>query len=318
MNQALDNQDVDTAFTGFLDKLGTYTPKTLSDVEALVNGYAGAFDAYSLYVLSDNKIKTIKADMENGKYGNGAPDLLYNLVDDLSDSLQIQLQAKGMIEQSDAMFEVGRDMGGAPFDAKKVNLQQVGDFFRKGAEANYNAFVSEGVVADVAKETGKSPDVILDLLASNDDDVACAITQKNITSAMESYIGKGKPNAAFALMGYGVQNYARNQMLIEKYYNNTEIDPKTLKVTGLRFEGAVDNAINLSKDQFVSEIMALRSHNVEPMLSVGAFEATPSTVDSSPEGKYAELSTYSRGFVMTKLLNYLGGWQDKTVGATNK
>jgi hypothetical protein len=64
--------------------------------------------------------------------------------------------------------------------------------------------------------------------------------------------------------------------------------------------------------------MALRSHQVEPALSVGVLEATPTTTDSSPEGKYEELTKYSRGFVMMKLLNYVGGWQDKTVGATNK
>jgi hypothetical protein len=108
-------------------------------------------------------------------------------------------------------------------------------------------------------------------------------------------------------MGYGVSNYVRNQMLVEKYYNNAVLD-ENFQLTGLMFEGALDGAIALSKDQLSAEIAVLRGHTIEPVISIGTFEATPSAIAQGPDGKFEALSGYSSGYVLARLLSYLGGW----------
>ncbi|MBN9612862.1 MAG: hypothetical protein J0H64_05285, partial [Actinobacteria bacterium] len=288
----------------FLDSLGTFEPKTLSDEEALTTAYAGAFDAYTLLDFADGEISRIGTAFAKGGYSS-----LDAVLGDLMVPLMYQRLAEAQIENTKAVFEVGRDLSGAKFDTK-IDLQQVGDFFRRGAEANYAAFTTSGLVPQLAESNGISTDVVIGYLSGYDTNISIATHQQAVLPALEEYIGKGKPNAAYAVMGYGLNNYVRNQMLVEKYYNNAVLDTN-YQLVGLNFAGALDNAIDLSRDQASSEISALRDHEVEPAISIAIYEAAPSNAEGGPEGKFSQLSDYSSGYVTSRLLSYLGAWKKK-------
>ena len=51
-NRALDVSPAQAKVTSFLDQISTYRPETVSDVEGLVNAYAGTFDAYALLIFA--------------------------------------------------------------------------------------------------------------------------------------------------------------------------------------------------------------------------------------------------------------------------
>ena len=126
--------------------------------------------------------------------------------------------------------------------------------------------------------------------------------------AFEEYIGKNKPNSAYAAMGYGLNNYVRNQLLVEKYYNNAVLD-ENFQVVGLSFESSLNNAIDLSRDQLASEISGLRDKKVEPVITVSNYEAAGGASTATPDDKFSLLEQYSGGFVTARLLDYLGGWE---------
>lgn len=298
LDQSTNTAPVESEFMGFLDSLGAYEPETLSDVEALVNAYAGAFDAYTMLDFANAEIAAV-----NDRFAGDAYGAVEDFLADLMTPLIYQKLAEAEIANAEAVFEAGRDLPGSGFD-RGVDLEQAGDFFRRGAEANYAAFISSGTVADLAEANGISEEVVIQHLAGFDTDIGLATHQQAVLPAIEEYLGPEKPNAAYAVMGYGLNNYVRNQLLVEKYYNNAILD-ENFEVVGLAYEGALDHAIDLSRDQVAGEVDALRSKDVEPALSVGAYEAAPSAIADGPDGKFQALSAYSGAYVTTRLLSYL-------------
>lgn len=298
LDQTMNTAPVEARFVGFLDTLGTYEPESASDVETLVNAYAGAFDAYTMLEYANSEVVAVNDRFAANEYGS-----IEEFLADLIAPLIYQKLSEAEVANAEALFEAGRDAPGAKFD-DGIDLQQVGDFFRRGAEANFAAFMSSGTVADLAEANGVSEEVVVEYLADYDTNIGMAVHQQAVLPAIEEYIGPEKPNAAYAVMGYGLNNYVRNQLLVEKFYNNAILD-ENFEVVGLSFEGALDSAIDLSRDQLASEIDELRDQEIEPSLSIGAYEAAPSSLDDGPDGKFQALSAYSGAYVTTRLMSYL-------------
>lgn len=298
LDQTMNTAPVESEFVGFLDALGTYEPESTSDVETLVNAYAGAFDAYTMLEYANSEVAAVNDGFAMNAYGS-----VEDFLGELIAPLIYQKLAEAEIANAQALFEAGRDTAGATFD-EDIDLEQVGDFFRRGAEANFAAFMSSGTVSELAEANGVSEEVVVDYLAEFDTNIGLAVHQQAVLPAIEEYIGPDKPNAAYAVMGYGLNNYVRNQLLVEKFYNNAILD-ENFEVVGLSFEGALDSAIDLSRDQLASEISALREQDIEPSLSIGAYEVAPSSLDDGPDGKFQALSQYSGAFVTTRLMSYL-------------
>ncbi len=305
IDRALDTTAAEGRFTSFLDQLGTYEPETLADVGAITVGYARAFDAYTLLDFATAQLDTLYAQYEQG----AVPDLEAMLTS-LSMSLLYSELAKTQIANAQQLFELGRDNPGAAIDAD-LDLAAIGDFFRRGADANYAAFTTSGLVTSLAESNGVSTDVVLGYLSTYDLNVAAAQHQQAVLPVFEQYIGEGEANAAYAAMGYGVSNYVRNQVLVEKYYNNAVLD-ENYQITGVQFQGALDNAIDLGRDQLGTEIVNLADNDTAPVLTVGSYEAAGLLDDGQPQGAFDALSEYSYGFVTARLLAYLGGFQAAT------
>ena len=299
--QAMSTGPTEAKFFSFLDSLGTFQPSTIPDVEAIVNAYAGAFDAYTLLDFATAELRDLQSRWESG--GGSLDDATFT---QLVKALMFMRFAESQISNAQALFEVGRDNPGA--SPRDIDLHSVGDFFRRGADANYAAFTTSGLVKSLADSNGLAVDVVIGHISQYDMNVALAAHQRIVLPAFEAYIGADKPNSAYAAMGYGLSNYVRNQMLVEKYYNNAILDAN-YQVTGVAFEGALNNAIDLSREQLAADIILLREKEASPVITVGTYESAGLRTNNEPDHKFQTLSSYSGGFITTRLLNYLGGWQ---------
>jgi uncharacterized protein len=142
--------------------------------------------------------------------------------------------------------------------------------------------------------------------------VASAQHQQAMLPVFESYLGEDSPNAVYAAMGYGVSNYVRNQVLVEKYYANAILDD-SFNITGVSFPTALDNSLQLGRDQLASEISVLADAGALPVLTTGSYESA-GVMASSPDvaDSFDALSEYSYGFVTARLMAYAGGLEDVT------
>ena len=87
---------------------------------------------------------------------------------------------------------------------------------------------------------------MLAAFANADTDVALTVNQRNVLDGLKSYIGEGEPNAEYAQLGFAISNYARNALLLEKYYSNGQVDGD-LNLTGVRSEAALIGGLELGK-----------------------------------------------------------------------
>lgn len=303
IDRALNTGPAETRFTAFLDQLATYQPKNVPDVEAITVAYARAFDAYTLLDYATGEIDSLRGQYEKGTVPN-----IEQMFTSLSMALLYAELSKTMITNAESIFELARDNAGPALDPD-LDLAPVGDFFRRGADANYAAFTTSGLVAQIGEQEGVSTDVVIGYLSQYDLNVAAAQHQQAMLPAFEDYLGEDSPNADYAAMGYGVSNYVRNQVLVEKYYNNAILD-ENFQVTGVQFQGALNNSLDLSRDQLAGEVAALREAEMSPLLTVGSYESAGlMATGDDPVDDFDALAEYSYGFVNARLLAYAGGLQ---------
>lgn len=306
-DRALDVSPAQAKVTSFLDQISTYRPQNVSDVEGLVNAYAGTFDAYALLIFARNEIRSIRQRYREGSYAS---------VEEMFEHLFYPViwaeLAKAQIENTEASFEIGRDNPGAPI-ADDVNLRQVGDFFRRGADANFAAF-EEAFVGPMADSYGVSRAVFLNHLASRDVAVASSVIQPAIQRTVRQYIGKGRKNAQYATLGYGLNNYVRNMMLVDKYYNNAELD-RDYNIVGVTWDAVLSRSIDLGRSHLATEIELLRDNETEPVIGVGSYEAAGLLRDGTLDDKFNAISLYNGGFLTARVMAYLAGVQNVDLGS---
>lgn len=299
-SQALDTSAAEAEFFSYLDRLNAYTPKNIADVEGLVSAYSGAFDNYSLLSWAQGQIEQINANFENG---------VYTTLDEMFGAMTVPViyseLARGLLRNGTADFEIGRDNAGSPI-ADDADLAQIGDFFRKGAEANFEAF-TESVVTEYASSYGVSEDVMLSNFAAADIDVALAMNQQATLAGIANYVGDDNPNQAYAVLGYGIANYTRNQALMDKWYNNAVTD-ENLNIIDVQYDAVLGRALDLGRQQLADQINALRDEGTEPVISVGLYEYAGLNRQQTITEQFEAIAAYDKGFIMTRMLAYVGGF----------
>jgi uncharacterized protein len=288
-------------FTAELDRLGTYKPKTLTDVEALVTAYGLTLDAYSLLLYAEGVLNGLDAQIKSGQISS---------VEQLLGSLFLPLIlfdfARGQLDYEKALFDIGRDNGGGAITASKTETAAVGNFFRRAANANWAAFDS-GVIHENAQSEGVSDDVFRDKLGNVDLNVALSYSAQQSEPQIEAYIGPKNANGAYAAMGYGWVNYARNANHLEKYYNNGILD-ENLNVTGVRSETILSTAIDNGRAQVAKSVNVLKAHKTEPVITVGEFELAGVEREQEVGDKFDAIEDYAAAFTLARAMAFLGGY----------
>lgn len=296
---AQDTSDTERAFMSLLDQLSGYTPHTIADVEGLISAYGQSFDAYALLMFAQDQIAAIQQQDQNGAYSS-----LDALLGDLAVPTMMSALSASLVESTKSLFEIGRDNPGAPI-AEDVDLQQLGEFFNLGAEANYAAFTAD-FIHPYAAANGVSDDVMLNYIANADLSIAISVAERNIAPAIANYIGEGKPNADYAMLAYGLQNFARNQGLLNKYYNNAKLD-ENFNVVGVQFDKVMLRALDLGRQQLASEINLLRETGTEPVLSVASYEAAGLSRSGDVADQFDAMTSYDGAFLVSRMMAYLAG-----------
>lgn len=283
-----------------IDSLGTYEPKTLTDVEALVTSYGNAFDALSLLDFGST---TLQGALDTANAG-GYESVEAFLGDILLPLIYFEF-GRGQLEFSKAVFEIGRDNAGGTIKPG-ANLDAIGSFLRRGADANWAAFES-GVIATNAASAGVSNDVFRNRLADADLSVALSYSAQNGQAILDRYIGEGEPNAAYAAMGYGYLNYSRNALLLEKYYNNGLLDDN-LNLVGVSSDTILSAALDLGRLQVSRALDVLSKKGTATVLTVGAYEQAGVDREGSVVDKFDAISQYSGAFLLARTMAFVGGY----------
>lgn len=287
-------------FLAFLDQLGTFEPETLGDAEALITAYGNAFDSYTLLQFATAALEEVAAGIAAATYTD-----LDSLLFDALMPLVYYDVARGNLEFAKAVFEVGRDNGGAALEPD-ADLEAIASFFRRAADADWAAFET-GVIQPAAEQRGASNDVFRNALAAVDLDVALSYTAQQSVASIERYLAEGS-NAPFATMGYGYANYARNALLIEKYYNNGVLD-ENLELVGVASEAVLTNALENGRDRSAAGIAALEAQETDPVLTAGAYEQAGVAREGDLSEKFSAIAQYSAAYVLTRILAYAGGFE---------
>lgn len=179
-------------------------------------------------------------------------------------------------------------------------------FFRRGADSNWAAFES-GVIQPAAEGNGQSNDVFRDRLGTVDLNVALSYTALQALPSLQAYIGEDEPNADYAALGYGLVNYARNAVLLEKYYNNGILD-ENLNIVGVSSEVILATALDNGRDQVARSLEVLQTNGTAPLLAIGTFEQAGIDREGTVLEKFDAISSYPSSFVLTRILAFSGGY----------
>jgi hypothetical protein len=276
------------------DELKTFEPKTVSDAAALIDSYSSAIDALSLSQYADNVLSNL----------TGTDDDITTL---LTGALFYEI-AGTLVESTGDVFDVGRDLGGAELDSA-IDPTAVSDFFRKAAAANLNAFDTV-VLGEVANQNNASLDVVKQNFAGRDFDYALATSSLNVLQGgLDEYFGKDEDAAAYAKLGGAVSLYARASGLMAKYYSlRAELD-EDLNVTGIANQKALQGALDLAQSQVERSVSVLQSEEVDPTLVVAGYESAGIDREGEAEDKLDALTSYWTGFINSRVLAYLGGFE---------
>lgn len=289
-------------FIAFLDSLATYTPETLSDAEALITAYGNAFDAFSVLQYAIAGMQRIADAIAGAEY----EDFEQLFVDAMTPLLYYDY-ARTQLAYTEAVFTIGRDNPGTAI-SEPEKLEATASFFRRAADANWAAFES-GVLQPRAEAMGWSTDVYRDALGSVDLNVALAWTAQNSLPFIQEYTEGSGANAAYAALGYGYANYARNAVLIEKYYNNGILD-ENLQLTGVASDAVLTRALEIGREQTARALDVLSEQGTPAILTTGAFEQAGVAREGDVTDKFSAMMQYAGAFTLSRMLAFAGGFED--------
>jgi hypothetical protein len=293
---------IDTQVIAFLDNLKTYDPQTVSEAASLMNAYGGIFDAFSLSGIALGELKAISDAFNEGslELGDAVAALTLPL---------IYLSVAGVqVEGTKALFDVGRDLGGPEIEAD-VNLAGLANLFRKGSDANWEAFRAISVERYSTK-LNISAESVIDRFRVSDVDIELSLDQSRSIDGLANYLGADKPNAQFAQLGYAISNYSRNAVILAKYESLGVLDDEG-NLVDVQAPSAFSDALSLAKDQLTANIGLLRDAGIDPALEVGGLEAANIDREGEVTDKFEALSTYWGAYLSTRALTYLAGVETK-------
>lgn len=294
----------DKAFALF-DTLKTFSPKTLADAAVLMSTYGTALDAFTIAQSGINSLQNLQ-----NAFIDGSIDLSTLAGAVVLPTFYLEI-ASSLVDYAEAIFDVGRDLEGAPVSSS-VDLESVAEFFRKASDANFASFQST-VVKSLAEQYGVSESVMLDRFVNFDVNVQLSLDARSTVEALANYIGEGETNSQYARLGFAITNFARNAGLIYTYYSNGQLDENG-QVTGVRSTAALTTSLDLAKSQLGAAIGVLLAQDTAAALQAAGFESAGVDREGDTDSKFNALSTYWEGFISARVLAYLGGFETNGLG----
>jgi hypothetical protein len=286
------SESISGQVTGLVDELKTFTPETVSDAGALISAYGNAIDAVSLSQFGQKLLDAPAATTEQAAEQVTEGAVYYDF-------------AGTIVDAAKDVLDIGRDLGGAKL-GKKLDLNDIADFFRRAAEANLNAFDSL-IIEPAANQLNISIANARARFTDNDTDYALAVNGDDIIPALQKYFGSAAISD-YAEIGAAVSLYNRTAGLLAKYYALGDVDPKTLDVTGISNQPAFSAAIDLAQSQIASVVGDLRSKKVNPTIAVADNEIAGIDREGSASDKLDALTEYWDGYLSGRVLAYIGGF----------
>ena len=277
---------------GLLGRLRAFEPAGVSDAGALIAAYGDAVDAVTFSLLG-RRLLDAAAPTQEQRVAQVTEGAVYS---DLAASL---------VDASADVLDVGRDLGGARL-GNPIDLTRLAEFFRHAAEANLHAFESS-IIEPVAKHDRISLAAAEQRFAAADSDYSLATAGRDVIGALPTSFGTAA-GRGYAGIGGAVALYNRTAGLMTKYSSLGRVDPKTLGVTGISDEAALDAAISFAQNQVAGSVALLQSQHVNPMIVVGDNEIAGVDVEGGASDKLHALSEYWDGYVNGRVLAYLGGF----------
>jgi predicted S18 family serine protease len=281
------------------DELKATKTKTVSDASNAVNAYSNAIDALSAASYADNLIEHAKT------VGVLEPALESAILGAVFYEI-----AGSQVDGTKDILEVGKGQGGAKID-KSVDVEAVADFYRKAADANLSAF-NALIIEPEAQRAGMDSAAAQSAFASADFDYALARSSLGVLNGgLDDYLGNSK-TAALAKLGGAVSLYTRTAGLLSKYYSLGQLNDD-LEVVGITNERAMTNALDLGRDQVERGVGVLKAKKVSPTLVVGSYEIAGVDREGEASDKLDALGGYLSAFVGSRVLAYLGGFEETGV-----
>jgi uncharacterized protein len=287
------NNAIQGQISGLVDSLKTFTPKTVTDMSALLAAYGNAIDAASLVKYAQYLFKA-KAASESDTVSQVAQGAIYYGL------------AGSLVEAGSDLLAAAQGLGGANLGP----IRDVGNLtglLRQAANANLQAFQT-GVVAPLAGPKQMSVNATVDAFARADTGYALAGTGNAILQSLPAYFGNGTP-AAYAQLGGAISLYVRSTVLLAKYRSLGHVNPTTLQLAGMANGGRAFNvSIQHAQTQLTSNLGLLRSKQVNPTTVAADVEIARVDQNGDVEDKFDALGDYWDGYVNSRVLAALGGF----------
>lgn len=285
----------------FIDELGNIKPKRVSDASILIEGYQGAIDAIALTDIADGFFEAA----ESAESEEEALDFI------VRGGIFYEL-AGSLVARSEDIVDIGEGGGGTKLD-KSVKLNPVADFFRKAAEANLTAFDTL-ILEPQANAAGVNAEEYKYAFAANDLDYALAQASFAVLEgSLDDYL-EGDKTAAYARLGGAVSLYARSASLLAKYYSlDAQLDENN-DVVEVGNPRALAAALSFGSEQVERSVGLLQDRKVQAPLLVAGYEAASVDREGDAGDKLDALTAYLSGFTESRVLSYLGGFEEEGFG----
>ncbi len=291
-NQYEASSAVQTELAAVIAGLKAEDPKTVSDQLALFDAYSNVGLAQGLLMSADDEIT-----------------YLVNHADTLTEDEILQGFAKAALEQSLATayvqyardaVDIGMGFGkiAPPSDDKVMSIAET---LRRVADSDIALFDAL-IVDEYARQTGMHPDVLKNILMSNEPAYLFAVAARQGVNALQDRVGTGAAQAA-SIFGQSQSSYALSAALLAKHYSlGAQVDAD-LNITGFTREKALGEMLDFA-DQRARELINAAGDEAG-IASLYYYELGRSSRQGSAGEQLDALSYYWQAAILAQAGQYL-------------
>jgi uncharacterized protein len=296
LQKALDHYQASSAaqteLKAVIASLKAEDPKTVSDMLALFDAYSNIGTAEGLLLLANSQIANM---VQNA--------------DSLSKEEIFQGFATAALEQAVASVavqyardaaDIGLGFGTAPAP-DSAKMLQLAEALRRASDSNLALFESI-IVDDYARQAGLHPDVVKNILMSNETNYLFAVAGRKGLDVLKDEVGQG-PTQAALIFGQSQNGYALSAGLLAKHYSlGAEVD-QDLNVVSFKREKALGEMLDFA-DQRARELINAAGEDTS-IAALYYYELGHSQRQGTPQEQLDALGYYWQSAILAQAGAYL-------------